>query len=324
MPTRQKPASQQPAPSRRKETKNALPSDSLRATASDGMEIERKFLLPTLPPEIAALRGTSIRQGYLVQDGSRSVRVRVYGRKYFLTCKEGEGLARHEVEMPVAKWQFDLLWPLTEGARVEKTRCRIRHGDRTIEIDRFAGALSPLCLAEVEFPDLEAAADYVAPDYFGEEVTGKPEYRNSFLALHGLPHHSDYDYQIGSLPYLFKGANLHVVMVTNSSQTRWIIPKGRPEPGMSRQDVARMEAVEEAGVIGNFPTGIRSQCKMKDGRTLHLYPLAVTTLLKKWPESRTRKRRIVPFEQAIKLIGDKEMADCLRRLKTRLVARRDL
>lgn len=281
-------------------------------------EIERKFLVESLPPEVSALRSLPIRQGYLVQDEYREVRLRMIGKSYFLTVKEGSGLVRSEVETPISHEQFQRLWPMTEGRRIEKERTQVKIPGATLEIDRYLGNLSPLCVAEVEFPSVEASESFEAPTYFGTEVTERPEFANAFLAVHGIPHADDYEYQIGSVPYLYKGDKLHLVVITNSSQTKWILPKGCPEPDMSRQDVAVMETVEEAGVIGNLLTNIRTSCKFKDGRILYLFPLHVTTVLKKWPEAAQRRRQIVPFEKAIKLIGDKEIADCLHRLAPKL------
>jgi 8-oxo-dGTP pyrophosphatase MutT (NUDIX family) len=97
-------------------------------------------------------------------------------------------------------------------------------------------------------------------------------------------------WKIGALPYFFRDGELHLVIVMNSSQTRWIIPKGQPEAGMSRQDVAVMEAMEEAGVIGSCRPGLRIPCYRKGEKLLYIYPLKVSTVLKKWPEMEWRKR----------------------------------
>ena len=72
-------------------------------------------------------------------------------------------------------------------------------------------------------------------------------YKNLSLALHGIPVGSAQEHQIGALPYLFRGGRLYLVIVTNSAQSRWIIPKGQPEPDMPRQDVAVIG--EESGIL---------------------------------------------------------------------------
>ena len=285
-----------------------------------GLEIERKFLLRLLPPEVRALRGIAILQGYLSYDEHTEVRLRQHGKNHFLTVKQGSGLKRKEIEEPISASQFKALWPGTEGRRLEKVRSVIQYGPHRLEIDRYQGTLEPLVVGEVEFPSVEASLHFKKPDYFGLEVTDEEGYRNASLAIHGIPHGSALEYQIGALPYLFRGGRLHVVIVTNSAQTRWIIPKGRPEPDMTRQDVAIMEAMEEAGVIGTFHPGPQAQCRRKGEKTLYVYPLRVTTVLKKWPEMAWRKREVLPVDKALKMISDPALCQCVQRLTSRLLA----
>ena len=52
-----------------------------------------------------------------------------------------------------------------------------------IELDVFEGDLSPLILAEVEFPDEESANSFTAPEWFGEDVTFSGKYHNSYLSI---------------------------------------------------------------------------------------------------------------------------------------------
>ena len=280
------------------------------------MEIERKFLLKSLPDQIGA--GTPILQGYLAHDEQMEVRVRRYGDDYFLTVKEGRGLKRRETEIEISHQQFQELWPATEGRRLEKTRSLIRHGEFQVEVDRYRGDLAPLLVAEVEFSSVEESERFVKPDYFGEEVTEKDAYKNRSLALHGKPEGGALEYQIGALPYFFRDGELQLVIIMNSSQTRWIIPKGQPEEGMSRQDVAVMEAMEEAGVIGSCRPGFRPASLRRGEKLLYIYPLKVTTVLKKWPEMEWRKRTVLPAAKALKMISDPELAACLQRLTPRL------
>ncbi len=286
--------------------------------AADHLEIERKFLVRELPPGFERFTAVPILQGYLVQDDAREVRLRLAGRDSFLTVKDGAGLVRREVETPITRQQFDTLWPLTEGRRLEKTRTAFAFGNLTIEIDRYTGELSPLCVAEVEFPTILTSERFQKPDFFGDEITGDPDYKNATLASHGAPHPVGTDLRIGVLPYLVRAGRLHVVLVTNSSQTRWIIPKGNPEPGMSRHAVGLMESFEEAGVLGSFRTGLHDHCKLKDGTNLDVYPLHATTVLAKWPEASLRKRVILPVAEAVQRITDDALAQCVLRLAARI------
>jgi adenylate cyclase len=282
------------------------------------IEIERKFLLKSLPDGIQG--GTLILQGYLAHDEHMEVRIRRYGDGHFLTIKEGRGLKRREIEVEISPGQFQALWPSTEGRRLEKVRSQVNHGAFQVEVDRYLGDLEPLLVAEVEFSSVEASDRFETPDYFGQEVTGEDAYRNISLAIHGLPDVPALEYQIGALPYLFRGGYLYLVLVMNSSQTRWIIPKGQPDAGMSRHDVAVMEAMEEAGVIGSCLPGLRVPCSRKGEKVLYVYPLKVTTVLKKWPEMEWRKRAVLPVAKALKMIRDPDLAQCIKRLTSRLLA----
>jgi CYTH domain-containing protein/8-oxo-dGTP pyrophosphatase MutT (NUDIX family) len=281
------------------------------------IEIERKFLVKSLPAGMKA--GKHILQGYLAHDEHMEVRIRQYGVNRFLTVKEGAGLTRHETEIGISPRQFLALWPSTEGRRLEKVRSIVSYGSFQIEIDRYAGELEPLIIAEVEFSSLEESENFQKPDYLGQEVTGEEGYKNLSLAIHGIPDGPALEYQIGALPFLFRGGRLHLVIVTNSTQTRWIIPKGQPETDMPRQDVAVMEAMEEAGVIGSCVPGLRVAYHRKGEKTLYIYPMKVTTVLKKWPEMEWRKREVLPVNKALKMISDPDLSECIKRLTTRLL-----
>ena len=280
------------------------------------IEIERKFLVKSLSAEM--LFGTPILQGYLAHDEHMEVRIRQYRNDHFLTVKEGSGLLRRETEVEISPQQFLALWPSTEGRRLEKVRSLINHGEFQVEVDRYIGDLEPLLIAEVEFSSVEESKNFEKPDYLGQEVTGEESYKNLSLAINGIPDGSALEYQIAALPYLFRRGSLYLVIITNSTQTKWIIPKGQPESDMPKQDVAVMEAMEEAGVIGSCVPGLRASHHRKGEKTLYIYPLKVTTVLKKWPEMEWRKRLVIPVNKALKIISDQELSECIKRLTTRL------
>jgi CYTH domain-containing protein len=150
-----------------------------------GTEIERKFLLHGLPPQLAFARRERIRQGYIALDGDTEVRVRISSKGSRLTIKHGRGAVRVEEELALDDRQAESLWKLTEGRRLEKTR-RTMQGVE-VEVDEYAGPLDGLVVAEVEFPDEDAAMDFTAPAWFERELTGDEAYSNRSLASDGLP-----------------------------------------------------------------------------------------------------------------------------------------
>jgi adenylate cyclase len=107
-----------------------------------------------------------------------------------LTVKAGRGLSRTEVEVPISAEQAEALWPHTAGRRIDKIRHRVALGastDLVAEVDLYAGELDGLCTVEVEFASAADAGAFVAPDWFGRDVTDEPGWTNAALARHGRP-----------------------------------------------------------------------------------------------------------------------------------------
>jgi adenylate cyclase len=150
-------------------------------------EIERKFRAGEVPG-LEATTAARIEQGYLAIDAGTEVRLRRAGEKLRLTTKRGHGEERAEVEIELAEDDFERLWPLSAGRRIEKTRHRVPlDGGLTAEVDVYAGELAGLRVVEVEFPDAAAAERFERPDWFGRELTGEERYANQTLATRGLP-----------------------------------------------------------------------------------------------------------------------------------------
>jgi len=146
-------------------------------------EIEKKFLVHSMPDLTGATK-ILVRQGYLTVTGdSTQLRLRQKGDHYFLTLKGGEGLIRTERECEISQSQFDTFWPETDGRRLEKERWTGPLNDGHIfELDIFLGSLAPLKLVEVEFETEQLAHAFDPPDWFGADVTYDPRYKNSQLA----------------------------------------------------------------------------------------------------------------------------------------------
>jgi CYTH domain-containing protein len=122
-----------------------------------------------------------MRQGYLVADPVRTVRVRIEGARAVLTIKgKSTGAARGEWEydIPIAD-ATELLDGLCEQPQVEKVRHRIEHAGHTWEVDEFLGLNAGLVVAEIELGAEDEA--FEKPDWIGVEVTGDKRYYNSSL-----------------------------------------------------------------------------------------------------------------------------------------------
>lgn len=153
-----------------------------------GTEIERKFLVREAPAWLTEHPSEEIAQGYLaVIEGEREVRVRRMGAQASLTVKLGAGEVRREEEIELSTEQFEALWPLTEGARIFKTRYRLPTEQATIEVDVYGNGLTGMVVAEVEFQSEAESGAFEPPDWFGPELTRDQRYANESLALHGRP-----------------------------------------------------------------------------------------------------------------------------------------
>lgn len=156
-------------------------------------EIERKYLIPSLPENIDQFPFSELRQGYVLISTEGVLRIREEqlpsGKKVFYqTVKVGKGLERIEIEIRLEEQAFQQLWLLTEGRQVEKRRYHIPLDEfHMAAVDVYNGTLHGLITAEVEFETIAQSELFVPSEWFGKEVTDDDRYANVQLALHGLP-----------------------------------------------------------------------------------------------------------------------------------------
>lgn len=154
--------------------------------ATGSREIERKFLVRELPPQLEQFAHREIEQGYLaITERGTQVRLRQSGHHRTLTYKRGAGNAREEREVELTRAQFEQLWPGTEGKRLTKTRYDVPLGEFMVEIDIYRGRHNGIVVAEVEFDDESAARNFQPPPWLGADVTHDPRYSNQLLACDG-------------------------------------------------------------------------------------------------------------------------------------------
>ena len=149
------------------------------------LEIERKFLIDTLllPP----LRtGVELRQGYLVSDNRKTVRLRMSSEKAWLTIKgKTTGITRPEFEYEIPLLEARDMWSMCGDQTLEKIRYKVTLGNHTWEIDEFLGRHKGLWLAEIELSS--ESENFQSPSWLGKEVSQDYRYSNSHLALKGAP-----------------------------------------------------------------------------------------------------------------------------------------
>ncbi|MDE5789841.1 MAG: CYTH domain-containing protein [Muribaculaceae bacterium] len=144
-----------------------------------GKEIEHKYLVISEDYKTYSFESHHIIQGYISRDVERTVRVRIYDEKGFITIKgKTEGDTRLEFEYEIPVQEAKELLNLCIGNRIEKKRWIVNYGGHCWEIDEFANRDFPT-VAEIELP--HSTYNYPLPSFIGEEVTGNPKFYNSNL-----------------------------------------------------------------------------------------------------------------------------------------------
>ncbi|QIE59804.1 CYTH domain-containing protein [Rasiella rasia] len=147
------------------------------------LEIERKFLVTSDNYKKEAVSKERILQGFLSTHPERTVRVRIKGKKGFLTIKgksNKEGTTRFEWEHEIQLDEAEALMRLCEAGVIEKTRYNVKVGAHIFEVDEFKGSNKGLQIAEIELTTANEA--FNKPSWLGAEVTGEIQYYNSCLS----------------------------------------------------------------------------------------------------------------------------------------------
>lgn len=152
------------------------------------MEIERKYLInkEILPFDLQAFPCHTIEQAYLCTNPV--VRVRKENDNFYMTYKGKGMMVREEYNLPLTAEAYSHLLEKADGNIITKTRYLIPYNDNclgkplTIELDVFEGKFQGLYLAEIEFSSSEDADSFIAPDWFGEDVTFDGRYHNSRMS----------------------------------------------------------------------------------------------------------------------------------------------
>ena len=146
------------------------------------IEIERKFLVKDDGFKNESVRKIRITQKYLSSVPERTIRVRIKGKKGFITIKgigNKSGASRFEWEREISVKDTKDLLKMCEPGIIDKTRYNVKYGDHTFEVDEFYGENEGLIIAEVELSSEDEKFD--KPDWLGGEVTSDIRYFNSML-----------------------------------------------------------------------------------------------------------------------------------------------
>ena len=145
------------------------------------IEIERKFLVISDAWRLQVQRSEQFRQGYLSNNPSASVRVRIANEHATLNIKGmtiGVSRPEYEYAIPLAD-AHELLNRLCQPPLIGKTRHYVEYVGKVWEIDEFHGDNQGLVVAEIE---LKAVGEVFAlPEWAGRDVSHEPRYYNVCL-----------------------------------------------------------------------------------------------------------------------------------------------
>lgn len=147
------------------------------------LEIERKYLVNKEKwNEADKPKGQFFRQGYLLIDPNKTIRVRVTDTKSFLTIKGlSVGATRPEFEYEIPKDEAEQLLDMFATSDLTKIRYKVLFNEKLWEIDEFLGENEGLIVAEIELEREEESFDL--PAWLEKEVTGDDKYYNSNLSV---------------------------------------------------------------------------------------------------------------------------------------------
>lgn len=148
------------------------------------MEIERKFLIQKMPEHLEQYKSHLIEQAYL--NVHPVVRIRREDDTYYMTYKGSGMMAREEYNLPLDAASYTHLLLKKDGNIITKRRYLVPLAPYTIELDVFEGLFEGVAIAEVEFPSVEEAQAFQAPDWFGADVTFDGHYHNSAMSTMGV------------------------------------------------------------------------------------------------------------------------------------------
>lgn len=148
-----------------------------------GVEIERKYLVnKTRWEKLNKPKGKFLRQGYLIAEPNKTIRVRLSGETAYLTIKGiSEGASRLEFEYEIPFEEGRELLDKFSVSDLTKTRYEIKFGNNVWEVDEFLDKNAGLIVAEIELSNEDENFDI--PDWIESQVTGEEKYYNSNLSL---------------------------------------------------------------------------------------------------------------------------------------------
>jgi adenylate cyclase len=146
-------------------------------------EIERKFLIDHIKwNALAKPQGKVYKQGYILSEEKRTVRIRVTPDAAYIALKgAAKGISRSEYEYAIPIAEGNKILENFATSTVEKTRYNINYAGHLWEVDVFSGDNQGLVVAEIELKSEDE--QFEKPDWIGDEVSHEGRYSNASLSV---------------------------------------------------------------------------------------------------------------------------------------------
>ncbi len=148
-----------------------------------GKEIERKYLVKNqiwdkiIKPDFVLMH-----QGYIMDAGGTTIRVRIADEKGLLTIKSNQNrLSRDEFEYEIPLADAVNIFENLCSKKLKKRRYKIIYFEKLWEVDVYLGNLEGLIVAEIEL-NSEEETILERPIWIGDEVSYDSKYSNASLA----------------------------------------------------------------------------------------------------------------------------------------------
>lgn len=128
--------------------------------------------------------------------------------------------------------------------------------------------------------------------------------------------------QSAVIPYRWKDDVLQILLITNHSGKRWVLPKGLIEDHPNELESAVQEAFEEAGIQGDLdpvPIGHYQYKKWGGLCKVTIYNMKVEHILEEWPESFFRKRRWMDLDEVHRLADKRIPREVFKTFESKIV-----
>lgn len=152
-------------------------------------EIERRFLVKHNPGSSGCLKSYYIEQSYIssiydirIRMEKSSYSISRHSCEYMMIIKSLGDMERELEKISITRATYVDLLNSVKGNTIIKLRKKYQlENDLIAEWDKYQ-SIPDLQTVEVEFKTKEEADLFIPPNWFGEEITNNPEYKNINLA----------------------------------------------------------------------------------------------------------------------------------------------